>query len=59
MKDISYFTKAFLAGLMISIGGFVNLSLGGIAGALFFAVGLYAICALELNLYTGKIGFYS
>ncbi|MBP5255391.1 MAG: formate/nitrite transporter family protein [Lachnospiraceae bacterium] len=52
------FFKAVAAGIMISIGGCVFLSSGNrIAGAVLFAVGLYAICAHRLNLYTGKIGY--
>lgn len=53
--------KSVLAGLMISIGGFVNLACGlkGLpwAGALLFAVGLFTICEYGFNLYTGKAGY--
>ena len=57
-KHLLYAFKAFLAGVMISIGGFVYLSVGGLAGAIMFAVGLYVICVFGLNLYTGKVGIY-
>lgn len=51
------FLLAVLAGIAIGIGGTVFLSIENrIVGALMFAVGLYAICVLGLNLYTGKIG---
>ena len=53
--------KSILAGIMICIGGFVNLScsLKGLpwVGALLFAVGLFTICEYGFNLYTGKVGY--
>ncbi len=53
--------KSILAGIMISIGGCVNLacSVNGIgwAGALLFSVGLFTICEYGFNLYTGKVGY--
>ncbi len=53
--------KSVLAGIMISIGGCVNLacSVNGIgwAGALLFSVGLFTICEYGFNLYTGKVGY--
>lgn len=52
-KDV--FLKAFLAGIMIGIGGTVYLMVGGIIGALLFAVGLFAICTLDYYLFTGKV----
>ena len=52
------FRKAVGAGLLIGIGATVFLSCDSkIAGALFFCVGLFAICAFGLNLFTGKIGY--
>lgn len=45
-----------LAGFMISIGGYINLTLGGIAGALFFAIGLLTILHFHFDLFTGKAG---
>ena len=57
-KNRSIFLSAVGAGLAISIGGAVYLSLENkIAGALLFAVGLYAIVLNGLYLYTGKIGY--
>ena len=50
--------RAILAGIMISIGGTIYLSLENkMLGAFLFSIGLYAICAFGLNLYTGKIGY--
>lgn len=57
-KHIYIFFMAVLAGIAISIGGCVFLSLTNkIAGAIMFSVGLYIICTHELGLYTGKIGY--
>ena len=50
--------KAILAGFIIGIGAVIYLSLENkIIGSLLFSVGLLSICCLELNLYTGKIGY--
>lgn len=57
-KAISVFLLAVLAGLAISIGGWIFLATEiKIAGALFFTVGLYVIVLNGLFLYTGKIGY--
>ena len=48
--------KSVLAGLLIAIAGYANLIIGGIPGACIFAFGLLSICAIGLNLYTGKAG---
>ena len=58
MKHFKTFYLAVLAGIAIGIGGTIYLSLDNkVIGALFFAVGLYAICVHGLNLFTGKIGY--
>ena len=49
--------KSILAGIAIAIGAYINLKLGGIAGAVLFAVGLFLVCNFKLNLYTGKVGY--
>lgn len=49
------FVSAILAGCAIGFGGVVNLMLGGIAGAMFFTVGLFVVCTMGLHLYTGKV----
>lgn len=54
---VRMFCSAILAGVLIGIGGTVNLSIGGIAGSLLFAVGLFSIVVFGLNLFTGKVGY--
>lgn len=52
------FISAGLAGAFIGIGGTAYLLLceqSKIAGALFFAIGLLAVCLFKLNLFTGKL----
>lgn len=50
--------KAFLAGIMIAVGGTIYLMMDNpIIGACFFALGLFAICNMHLKLYTGEAGF--
>lgn len=49
-------TLSILAGMMIALGGVVNLQLGGVAGAIFFAVGLLTILQFKMELFTGKAG---
>ena len=56
MRRLKVFLSAILAGLVIAIGGTAFLSLESkIAGALFFTVGLFAICTVGLHLFTGKV----
>lgn len=63
-KCLGIFLSAVLAGIMISIGGsiFITLSasgdiMGKIFGASFFAVGLFTILIFGLHLFTGKVGY--
>lgn len=50
--------KSFFAGMLISIGCVVYLmSSNKIVGSFLFSFGLFAILNMELNLYTGKIGY--
>lgn len=62
-KYLAEFFLAVLAGIMISIGGIIFLSLTAlgtaykIVGAIMFTVGLYAIVVNGLYLYTGKVGY--
>lgn len=50
------FIKAIMAGIAISIGGIVYLSLDNhIAGAFLFSIGLFTIYTFDLDLYTGKV----
>lgn len=56
MKKLNTFVYAILAGMFISIGGIVFLSLDNkVIGSIMFAVGLFAICTMKFNLYTGKV----
>lgn len=50
--------KAAAAGFMIGIGAVIYLRCENkIVGALLFTIGLFAICAFGMNLFTGKIGY--
>ncbi len=50
------FTGAVLAGLCIGLGGLAFLSLDNkVIGAFVFTVGLFTVCTLGLNLFTGKV----
>lgn len=50
--------KAILAGICISLGGTVYLSIANnVAGAIFFSFALFLILNYDYNLYTGKIGY--
>ena len=48
--------KGFLAGIMISLGAYVYLNIGGVAGAILFAFGIISIVKLGIPLYTGVAG---
>lgn len=47
---------SIIAGFLISMGGIIYLTLGGIAGALFFSLGLITIVTFKFHLFTGKAG---
>lgn len=56
MKNLVNFVYAVLAGVAISIGGAAFLACDSKAvGAAAFTVGLFAVCTLGLNLFTGKV----
>lgn len=56
MKHLNTFIYAVLAGMSIAIGGVVFLSIDNkVLGSVFFSIGLFAVCTLGLNLYTGKV----
>ena len=58
MKDL-YF-KSVAAGIAIAFGSTIYLSCESkVVGAILFALGLISVCYLNLNLYTGKIGYFS
>jgi formate transporter len=50
------FIKAIMAGVAISIGGIIYLTLDNhIVGSFLFSIGLFTIYTFGLNLYTGKV----
>ena len=52
------FLYSVLGGVCIGIGGTVFLSCENkVAGAVFFCLGLFAICTFGFNLFTGKVGY--
>lgn len=56
MQLIKTFIKAIVAGVFIGIGGTAFLlSESKIVGSLLFCVGLFAICTMNFNLFTGKV----
>lgn len=56
MRSLRLFVSALLAGVFISIGGIVFLSVENkVIGAILFSAGLFAICTNSLALYTGKV----
>lgn len=54
MRD---FCKSVMAGICIAIGAGVYLKTGGVVGAVGFSIGLVMVFVLNLNLYTGKVGY--
>ena len=53
---IEQIKKAVMAGLMIALGGWIFLAVGGgVTGSLLFSLGLICVCVFGFNLYTGKI----
>ena len=58
MKKFADFLYAIMAGAFIAMGGVVFLSLDNkIVGAFMFSLGLFAVCTLKYNLFTGKVGY--
>lgn len=55
MKEL--IKRAVLASILIGLGDFVLLKVGTPLGAFLFALGLYGVCLLGANLFTGKCGF--
>ena len=56
MKIFKTFIGAVLAGISIALGGVVFLALDNkVIGAAMFAVGLFTVCTMNFNLYTGKV----
>ena len=58
MKHLTTLKKAIVAGLVIGIGCTVFLNQDNtIVGSFLFGLGLFTIINLNLNLFTGKIGY--
>ena len=56
MRIFKTFIGGVLAGMSIGLGGVVFLALDNkVIGAAMFAVGLFTVCTMGFNLYTGKI----
>lgn len=55
---LSTFIKAFLTGILISIGGIINMSCDNkYIGAFLFGLGLFTILTFGFDLFTGKVGY--
>lgn len=54
---IELIKKSVLAAVLIALGDFVLLKIGAPIGAFLFAFGLFGVCKLGANLFTGKCGF--
>ena len=50
--------KSFGASILISLGCYVLLKIGTPIGPFLFSLGLLSICYLNMNLFTGKCGFF-
>lgn len=56
MKPVKTLIYAVIAGMCIALGGTAFLSLESkVLGAVFFTIGLFAICTFGFNLFTGKV----
>lgn len=56
MKALKVFLSGILAGFSIGLGGVAFLSLDNkVIGAAIFTVGLFTVCTMGFNLYTGKV----
>ena len=54
---IDIFRSSIIAGLLIAIGGFVFLKVGGIVGACLFTFGLLGVIHYQVHLFTGRSGY--
>ncbi len=63
MNHVKTLVSGFLAGICISLGGFVSTYLKGnlenpiVISAILFSFGLMSICIFSFSLFTGKIGY--
>ena len=58
-RIVNLLISSVLAGVCIGLGGYVNLVMGGIIGAVMFSFGLLSVVHYGLALYTGKSGFFT
>ncbi len=59
MKKHKDFIYSIMAGAFIALGGVVFLMVDSkYLGSLMFAVGLFGVCTLGYNLFTGKVGYF-
>ena len=57
MEKFKLFRYSLLAGLMIAIGGTVNLSVENkVVGACLFSIGLFTVVNQQFALFTGRVG---
>lgn len=47
--------KPFIAGLLIALGGYANMKVGGALGAFLFSLGLLSVIRFKTPLYTGMV----
>lgn len=59
MEAIKTLISSILAGICIGLGGYVNLVMEGIIGAVMFSFGLLSVVHYKYALYTGKVGFFT
>ena len=61
MNIIKIILRSIIAGIFIALGGMCNLMLISVNqpyfGALSFSIGLLLVCFLDVDLFTGKVGF--
>lgn len=48
---------SIMAGVMIGLGGIINLTVGGVLGAFLFSLGLISILMFQFKLFTGQVGY--
>ena len=59
MKNkIELINKSVAASILIGLGNYALLKLGTPIGPVIFALGLLGVCYMNLNLFTGKCGFW-
>lgn len=58
INPLSSFVKSFITGILISIGGIVNMSCDNkYIGAFLFGTGLFTVLTFGFDLFTGKVGY--